>query len=222
MANALFRTMARLVGTPLRALARPSRRMNAALWDTQYALGLWGYLDDMADGTLPLSLIETWAPRPKILDLGCGTSANLPLAPGRYRHYHGVDISRWAIEQARALGRPDASFEVADIRAFRTEDRYDAILLREVIYYLSVDESARLLGRLPAMLTTRGRILVQIYDVDRSREFVEVIRGCGLPVAEERVQGQNGPPGAFFVLGTGTPPTGRSTTATTGDSSRPG
>jgi len=27
------------------------------------------------------------------LDLGCGTSVNLPLTPGAYRHYHGVDIN---------------------------------------------------------------------------------------------------------------------------------
>jgi SAM-dependent methyltransferase len=200
MTNVLFRSAARLAG-PLRRLVRPHQRINAALWDTQYALGMWSYLDGMSDGAMPLSLIETWAPRPSILDLGCGTSANLPLSAGRYRHYHGVDISGRAIAQARALRRPDTSFEVADIREFRSTRRYDAILLREVIYYLSVPESERLLRRLPGMLTERGRILVQVYDTARSAEFVRVIRGCGLTVAAELpVHPDDGPAGAFFVL----------------------
>ncbi|MEU6075729.1 class I SAM-dependent methyltransferase [Micromonospora sp. NPDC047074] len=201
MSNAPLRTMARLVGAPVRALVRRSPRLTAALWDTQYALGFWRYLDGTGDGALPLSLIETWAPRPTILDLGCGTSANLPLARGRYRHYHGVDISRRAIETARSLGRPDASYEVADIRAYETPDRYDAILLREVIYYLSVAEAEHLLRRLPALLTARGRILVQIYDPERSRQFVEVIRDCGLDLTTGPPTGSDdGASGAFFVL----------------------
>ncbi|MEH1100525.1 class I SAM-dependent methyltransferase [Micromonospora sp. CPCC 205561] len=207
MSIAPLRTMARLVGVPVRALVRRSTRLNAALWDTQYALGFWGYLDGAGDGAMPLSLIETWAPRPTILDLGCGTSANLPLTRGRYRHYHGVDISRRAIEVARSLDRPDASYEVADIRAYRSMERYDAVLLREVIYYLSVAEAEHLLRRLPDMLTARGRILVQIYDVDRSQQFVEVIRGCGLDVATRLPTDRaDGATGAFFVLTPVAPP----------------
>ncbi|RLK24857.1 methyltransferase family protein [Micromonospora sp. M71_S20] len=201
MSIAPLRTMARLVGVPVRALVRRSTRLNAALWDTQYALGFWGYLDGAGDGAVPLSLIETWAPRPTILDLGCGTSANLALTRGRYRHYHGVDISRRAIEVARSLDRPDASYEVADIRAYRSLERYDAILLREVIYYLTVAEAEHLLRRLPDMLTARGRIMVQIYDVDRSQQFVEVIRGCGLDVTTRLPTDRaDGATGAFFVL----------------------
>ncbi|MFY1671232.1 class I SAM-dependent methyltransferase [Plantactinospora sp. WMMB334] len=193
--------MARLIRVPVRVLIRANPRMNAAWWNTQYALGFWRYLDGMSDGSMPLSLVETWAPRPTILDLGCGTSANLPLARGRYRHYHGVDLSSRAIEAARALARPDTSFEVADIRTFDTARRYDAILLREVIYYLTEPESTQLLRRLPAMLTPRGRIVVQIYDVARAEEFVRVIRSCGLSVIDE-VPARLGdsPQGAFFVL----------------------
>ncbi|MEV6692130.1 class I SAM-dependent methyltransferase [Micromonospora sp. NPDC051196] len=196
-----LRTIAGRIGAPVRTLVRRSPRLNAALWDVQYALGFWGYLDEAGGGSVPLSLIEAWAPHPTILDLGCGTSANLALSSGRYRHYHGVDISRRAIETARSLNRADASYAVADIRTYVPPGRYDAILLREVIYYLSVTEAAELLHRLPGLLTARGRILVQIYDVQRSRQFVEVIRGCGLDVATWQPPGAgDGAPDAFFVL----------------------
>ncbi|MFY1692777.1 class I SAM-dependent methyltransferase [Plantactinospora sp. WMMB782] len=224
MSSSSVRTsVARLIRFPVRVLVRSNRRINTAWWNAQYALGFWRYLDDMSDGELPLSLIETWAPRPTILDLGCGTSANLPLVPGRYRHYHGVDLSSRAIEAARALGRPDTSFEVADIRSFHTDRRYDAILLREVVYYLTPAEAADLLRRLPAMLTPRGRIVVQIYAETPAEEFARVVRDCGLSVAEEAPArlGDGSAGGAFFVL-TGRPGTGRagsrsgrSTTGTT-------
>ncbi|MBF9130134.1 class I SAM-dependent methyltransferase [Plantactinospora sp. S1510] len=201
MTNPLVRVVARLTMAPLRKLVRPNRRMNAALWNAQYALGLWRFLDGMSDGGMPLSLIARWAPDPTILDLGCGTSANLPLAPGRYRRYHGVDISRRAIDQARAIGRPDTSFEVADIRTFDTPDRFDAILLREVIYYLSESESATLLRRLPGMLTARGRILVQVYDTAQAGELLRLVRSCGLTVAEGLPTRLGpGPSGVFLVL----------------------
>ncbi|GAB3980534.1 methyltransferase domain-containing protein [Plantactinospora veratri] len=201
MSNALVRAVARLIRVPVRVLIRSHPRINRAWWNVQYALGFWRYLDDMSDGDLPLSLIESWAPRPAILDLGCGTSANLPLAPGRYRHYHGVDLSSRAIEAARALDRPDTTFEVADIRTFDTAHRYDAILLREVVYYLTETEAADLLRRLPAMLTPRGRIVVQIYDETPAEEFARIVRACGLSVAEEvPARLGDGPAGAFFVL----------------------
>ncbi|MFI6761630.1 class I SAM-dependent methyltransferase [Micromonospora sp. NPDC050417] len=221
MSKGLFQALSRLTRIPVRIFVRPHRRINAAMWDTQYALGLWSYLDGMSDGTVPLSLIESWAPRPTILDLGCGTSANLPLTPGRYRHYHGVDISRQAIAQARALARPDTSFEVADIRHFRSTDRYDAILLREVIYYLSGTESVALLRRLPTLLTPRGRIVVQVYDVSQTEEFVRLIRNCGLPlVAEIPTRLGDGPTGALFVLAAPALPTSPSPGELTGEAAR--
>ena len=115
-----------MLAAPVKMLVRPFPRLNAALsaaiWNFQYKRDQWNYLDSES-GRQPLSLVEEYVPDAKILDLGCGTSANLPLAPGRYRHYHGVDISAIAIERARALGRPDTSFETADILTYQTHER---------------------------------------------------------------------------------------------------
>ncbi|WP_432839960.1 class I SAM-dependent methyltransferase [Dactylosporangium sp. CA-092794] len=199
--NTLFARLSRLLRGPVERFVRPNRRINSMMWDLQYALGFWRYLDRLSDGEMPFTLIETWAKRPSILDLGCGSSANMPLPAGRYRHYHGVDVSRSAIQQARRLGRPDTSFEVADIRTFATGERYDAVLLREVLYYLTGEEARDLLLRLPAMLSDRGRIVVQIYDVAQARDIVEVIRACGVPIDREvPARLGDGPRGAFLVL----------------------
>jgi SAM-dependent methyltransferase len=201
MMNKLFQAVSRLLSAPVRRFVRPNPKVNAAMWDAQYALGLWRYLDRLSDGTMPLALVETWAPMPTLLDLGCGTSANVPLPAGRYRHYHGVDVSRKAIAEARRLNRPDTTFDVADIRTYDTDQRYDAILLREVLYYLSPRESAALLRRLPSMLAPGGRIVVQIYDLEHAPEVVATVRGCGVPIVEEvPVRLDDGPVGAFLCL----------------------
>lgn len=96
-------------------MLRPFPRLNGAAWNAQYKLGIWKHLDAPGDGDQLLELVEEYTPNATILDLGCGTSPNLPLTASKYRHYHGVDISAMAVEQGRALRRPDTSFEAADI-----------------------------------------------------------------------------------------------------------
>jgi SAM-dependent methyltransferase len=188
MANAVFRTAGRVLKWPMVTLIRPWPWLNARVWDLQYALGLWKYLD-RADGPAPLDLIGRYSARPRILDLGCGTTVNLRLTPDRYSHYHGVDISRAAIQRARALRRPDTTFEVADVLGYRPTSVYDVILLREVLYYLPVDEAAGMLLRLAQALTPHGAIIVSIYDdTIEGGALLDAVRGCGLPVAGEATE----------------------------------
>lgn len=182
MANTVFRTAGRLVKWPLTTLIRPYPWLNARVWDLQYALGFWSYLDRSA-GELPLDLIAKYADQPRILDLGCGTTVNLRLVPGRYRHYHGVDISRAAIRRARALRRPDTSFEVADVLGYRPIATYDVILLREVLYYFPLAEIPSLLHRLAAALTPDGVIIVTLYD--SSPAILDTLRHSGLAMVDE-------------------------------------
>jgi SAM-dependent methyltransferase len=189
------RRLSRLAA-PVKALVRSSPRLNGVMWSAQYRLGKWNYLDALADGGAQvLTLVEEYAPNARILDLGCGTSANLPLTPGRYRHYHGVDISVTAIERARALGRPDTSFETGDILTYDTDERYDGIILREVLYYLAVDKVAGLVRRLAGLLQPGGKIFVQFY-VNAPPEFADVVRNSGLPVLEERDK----PDGGVYIV----------------------
>jgi trans-aconitate methyltransferase len=202
MASLVFRAAGRALKWPLTVLIRPYPRLNALVWDVQYALGLWNYLD-RPGGRTPLELIERYAPRPRILDLGCGTTVNLRLLPGRYRHYHGVDISRTAIRRARALGRPDASFEVADVLGYRPTGVYDVILLREVLYYFPVDEVGGLLRRLAGALTPRGVVVVALYDTTSAsgRALRDRVRDGGLAVVEERTEpSPGGSPATTIVL----------------------
>lgn len=177
----------RLVTAPVKAFTRSSPRLNAALWDVQYRLGLWDYLDSgEAPGRELAEIIEKYVPQASILDLGCGTSVNLPLAPGMYRRYHGVDISAKAIKRARMIGRPHATYETADILTYAPQETYDAILLREVIYYLPVAKVSGFLDRLSGFLAPGGAIAIQVWTGARNPDLIGAIERSALPVMLEK------------------------------------
>ncbi|WP_018219679.1 class I SAM-dependent methyltransferase [Salinispora pacifica] len=200
--SAVVRAVARVLHRPLAVLIRPYPRLNALLWETQYALGRWNYLDRAGDHTT-VQLIHRWVSRPRILDLGCGSTVNLVLPPAGYRHYHGVDISRTALRRARSLRRPHSSFEVADVLTYRATEAYDVILLREVLYYFPADRAVALLHRMARVLAPGGVLIVWLYDSGGAHAaLADRIRGCGLTVHEEKTQLHDGAPaGGTFVLG---------------------
>jgi hypothetical protein len=79
---------------------------------------------------------------------------------------------------------------------------YDAILLREVIYYIPAQKVAKFLWRIAGSLSPEGKIIINIWDTKSFAEFVDVIRNSGLRVLEEQATRLNeGPEGIFIVLG---------------------
>jgi SAM-dependent methyltransferase len=186
MVSAFSLRFPKWVTAPVRTLIRMFPRLNAASWDLQYQLGLWDYLDSERAGHGLLQTMQKYAPQASILDLGCGTSANLPLVPGTYRRYHGVDISAKAIERARALGRADASYETADILTYVPQEAYDVILLNEVLCYLPLAEISGYLRRLSGFLTPAGVILIQIWAGGMDPRLTAAIEASGLPMVQEK------------------------------------
>lgn len=196
-----------VVAAPVKALARSSPTLNAALWDVQYKLGLWDYLDAGKAAGLELAeIIEQYAPGASILDLGCGTSANLPLEPGTYRRYHGVDISAKAIKRARMLKRPHATYETADILTYTPQETCDAVLLREVIYYLPPGQVSSFLARLSGFLAPDGVIFIQVWAGERSPGLIAAIEASALPVLLEKTLEQDPGHPTVYLLGKPTTP----------------
>lgn len=166
------------------------RRLQARLWDLEYARGRWSYLDGFEPTSLQAILADHAVPGASILDLGCGTAQNLGSLSG-YR-YHGVDISETAIAEARAAERRGATYEVADILEFEPDRRHDVVLLREVLYYLPPAGVRRLLGRMPALLTAEGVVVVQIWDSTAYAKLIDSVRRAGLVVVAEPPRPEGG------------------------------
>lgn len=213
MVSAFALRSLKLLATPVKAFTRTFPRINAASWDLQYKLGLWDYLDSELAGSELLRIVQEYAGQASILDLGCGTSANLPLTPGAYRHYHGVDISRKAIKRARSLGRAHTSYETADILHYEPRESYDVILLSEVLYYLRTAEIAGLLRRLSAFLAPAGVIIIQVWAGAESPGLAAAISNSGLALATEKMPAPDASnPRTLYILHSGqhpVPSTGR-------------
>jgi 2-polyprenyl-3-methyl-5-hydroxy-6-metoxy-1,4-benzoquinol methylase len=164
---------------------------------------MWDDLD-RATGTQVIALLEKYTVKPDILDLGCGKGINFHWTEESYGHYHGVDISTSSIQTARKHARPNASFEVADILRYETAERYDAILLREVIYYIPKLQIAEFLQRTASFLKPDGKIFIQLWDKNSCAEYIEITANAGLRVLEEHVAKSDGPQSTVIVLQGGT------------------
>lgn len=184
---------------PVNVLRFRFPRFNAAIWDMQYRLRMWNYLDSGTSEDL-ISLLEKYTANPRILDLGCGSSINLQLTAGRYRYYHGVDISMNAIQAARKHARPNASFEVADVLAYQTAERYDVILLRDVLSCLRQQEITGFLWRIAGFLNRDGKIFIRTWDRKACAEIIHIVLNSGLRVLEEQVGRANGGPESSIIV----------------------
>lgn len=195
------------LAAPVKAATRSIPRLNAVSWNLQYRLGLWDYLDAEEEGRELLRAVRKYAPGGDILDLGCGTTANLPLSPGTYRRYHGVDISAKAIARARALTRPDTSFETADILSYEPRGTYDAILLREVLYYLPPAKISGFLRHLSGFLAPDGVIVIQVWAGEDNPGLAASITGCGLVsrLAQTAARAGANPRATYVLTRPGTP-----------------
>ena len=139
----------------------------AAYWDRE----LQGQLRSYLGGTFSIDLRNAAVVQlvrhagllpSSLLDVGCAAGslakAFAPAMPGRYV---GLDISRVAIEAADpAVGR----FHVANLCDWHPEpeERFDAIVFQEVLYYLDPDQAVAEMSRYAGWLTANGVIVLSL------------------------------------------------------------
>lgn len=166
------KTLRRTIPLELRSYLtrRPSTTIDQATWDREYAAGEWsklGKLDEMPRYALVSGYIRTIGAAASVLDVGCG-EGNLShwLFESGDRHYMGVDVSRIAILEARARSSNEARFEVADAATFDPGERFDIIVLNEVLYYMAEPEAV--LERYESFLAPGGVLIISMYRVPES------------------------------------------------------
>lgn len=126
------------------------------------------YFDPMADNwelyrernayyhSTQRALFRTYVPQgPSVLELGCATGDLL--AAVRPRRGVGVDLSRRMVEKA-ARKYPALEFVEADATFFDTPERFDCILINNLLEY--IDDIQGLLRNCRRLLKPRGRLLI--------------------------------------------------------------
>src|ERR1700761_5541433 len=106
-------------------------------WDAEYATGQWAKISDsteMPRYALIAGFSRRFGSTASVLDVGCGEGhlANW-LCQGAERRYLGIDLSRVAVDQARAHAPQGAQFEAADAATFDPPEPFDIIVLNEIL-----------------------------------------------------------------------------------------
>jgi 2-polyprenyl-3-methyl-5-hydroxy-6-metoxy-1,4-benzoquinol methylase len=148
-------------------------------WDKQYSSGAWDFLKSSAEmpryGVIA-SYCRSAGPDASVFDIGCGIGLLLKWLPWHVR-YLGIDVSEAAIRQARENDRPRASFEVANAVSFDPGERFDVVVLNELLYYVECPEL--LVDRCAGFLRAGGVIVVSMY---KSIESMQTWRRCAAHV----------------------------------------
>ena len=159
-------------------------RRRADRWDHQYATGRWEGLKaplEQARLDTCIALLRRHAAGGDLLEIGCGEGLLLQrLSPDDYRQFVGVDIATVAIQRATRLASNRATFFVANMQRLELDQKFDAVIFTESIYYVSrCDE---LLRRYARFLREHGVFVVSVFHNRGSPGIWDQIHGAAVPI----------------------------------------
>jgi 2-polyprenyl-3-methyl-5-hydroxy-6-metoxy-1,4-benzoquinol methylase len=114
----------------------------AERWDQMYQEGQWDFLDSrdqrIRHHVIAGMITDRFSKRADVLDVGCGLGTLLRALDVSDGSYLGLDASPAAIERCKAEFKdaPNLGFEAGIFEAFRTERKFDVVVLNEFLYYL--------------------------------------------------------------------------------------
>lgn len=153
-------------------IARATRRLlgidRERRWNTQYANGVWDglhRLDEMAHHAVLAGYSTRLTPAGALLDVGCGDGLFHEHLNGRYGSYVGIDFAE-PVRRASAKADARTRFIAVDMHEFTTDERFDAIVFNESLYYHRDPISC--LRRYEEMLTDAGVFLVSMHRTPKS------------------------------------------------------
>lgn len=150
--------------------------MRRCSFDQFYKSGRWDYLDSDHSGEM-VKVVERYANKGRILDMGCGPGilAGL-LNPGSFEYYQGVDASSEAVALALKRVSEKIHFDVGNIQSYECEDDFDLIVFEESLYYVPFFRY-RLLKRYGRRLRPGGVFIVTVADPRRFARMIRMVRG---------------------------------------------
>lgn len=144
--------------------------------DREYASGAWNHFfgpDEQARHEILLALIRNSHPKPRLLDLGCGSGrlASM-LDPTALADYLGADISEAGLNLARKLNlaAPLDRFECRNFENWTPESAaFDIITFNECLGYAA--DPLRTARRFAAALSPDGALIVSHFRSTNHAEF---------------------------------------------------
>lgn len=144
-------------------------------FDAYYRSGRWDRLDT-SHSEETVRVVEKYAGKGRILDMGCGTGMLASrLVEDSFEYYRGIDASTEAVRLCRKRTNEKTDFEVGDIQSYDCEDDFDCIVFQESLYYVPFFR-CRLLKRYAACLRPDGVFVVTVAHPRRFSRMIRMIR----------------------------------------------
>ena len=157
-----------------------------AQWERDYASDRWSYLaglDELAHYSVIAGYYAFLKPSGRVLDVGCGEGIlQTRLAPHGYRRYLGIDFAAGAICRVAERRNPATDFQVADAATFTTDEKFDAIIFNESLYYFR--DPAGIVKRYLTFLASDG-IMIASMVIARDRIAIWNAIGTVLEAMDE-------------------------------------
>ena len=135
--------------------------------DLAWLWPLWGdATEEYADYCRHVtSLIEQYSgyPASTLLNVGCGGGKNVLNLQPRFR-VTGLDLSATMLAQAKALN-PQSRFVQGDMRTFRLDESFDAVLMDDAISYMACRADLAAALRTASRHLRAGGVLIATPDV---------------------------------------------------------
>ena len=136
-------------------------------WNYKYFIGKWDYIENQSIRYNKIVEHVNYCNinNPKILDLGCGFGSLCKyLNEDDFSSLLGVDLSDTAIAKAKKKEYSNSNFIIAVIQKVETNEKFDIIILNEVIYYLD-DYLVALSNFSKFFKNENSYIIISIYGV---------------------------------------------------------
>lgn len=123
-----------------------------------------------------------------VLEIGCGIGVLTGLMSPISATVHAVDISPQSIETAkeRLANYSNVSFEVNDMVNFRTDVKFDFIVLPDVLEHIPIEQHKSLFEILSSALKDSGTICINIPD-PFSLDFVRLHQPKSLQIIDQSI-----------------------------------
>lgn len=135
-------------------------------WNEMYRAGEWEFLRSADQRprhyVIAGILRDRFAQGGAVLDVGCGHGVLGALLGGTGFSYTGIDPAEAAVRECRRTFAGEDSFRFQTVRFedFRSDDRFDAVVLNEVLYYFPVRATAELLQRAQDLLRDERSVVI--------------------------------------------------------------
>lgn len=132
--------------------------------ESMYKGGRWDYLSqlkELAHYSVIIGYLGYFTRIGAILDCGCGEGILFDrMQAFSYTRYVGIDFSQEAINRALKKQMRNSSFLKASISDYKPEEKFDAIVFNEVLYYFS---PVKTLKHYEPFLKNDGVFVVSMY-----------------------------------------------------------